>query len=74
MVQPAKHKPEINPIPETRNALLDAHQALWEINLRRHRGDDSFRAEINAMRTRTAELIEAMEAAEEASQASSERS
>ena len=73
-LRPASAKPEINPVPETRNALLDAHQALWGINLRRHRGDNAFRAEINAMRTRTAELIEAMEAAEEAREASSDRS
>lgn len=64
MVRPAQTRPEINPVPETREQLQEVHQALWAINLRRHRGDDSFRAEINAMRTRTAELIEAMETSE----------
>lgn len=63
---PTRPKPEINPVAQTRDALLDAHQALWGINLRRHRGDDAFRAKVAQMRAETAELIEAMERSEAA--------
>lgn len=48
----------------TREQLMNAHHALWAINLRAHRGDPGFRDEIHRLRDETAVLIEALDNAE----------
>lgn len=55
---------------ETREHLMNAHHALWAINLRYHRGDNTFRDEIHRLRDETATLIEAMDATEPSSDGS----
>lgn len=52
---------KINDVAETREALTQASRWLWEINLRQHRGDNAFRAEVHRLRSQIGTLIEAME-------------
>lgn len=47
---------------DTRTKLMNAHHALWDLNLRHHRGDEAFRGTIHRLRQETADLIDALDA------------
>lgn len=50
-------------VPETSAQLVAVQEALWGINLRKHRSDEAFRDKIHKMREEAAELLRALEEA-----------